>query len=82
MKTTLDTSMLILAISENFKQYNGVEELLSLSEADIKQMGVRNSAHRARMVSNLLVLREKYHQAKNGGKYIELNALIEGECLE
>ncbi|CAD7085603.1 unnamed protein product [Hermetia illucens] len=51
---------------ENFKQYNGVEELLSLSEADIKQMGVRNSAHRARMVSNLLVLREKYHQAKNG----------------
>lgn len=33
-------------------------------EADIKQLGVRNSAHRACMVSSLVALRDKYEHGK------------------
>lgn len=33
-------------------------------EADIKQLGVRNSAHRARLVSSLVALRDKYERGK------------------
>lgn len=34
-------------------------------EADIKQLGVRNSAHRARIVSSLVAIRDKYENGKN-----------------
>lgn len=33
-------------------------------EADIKQLGVRNSAHRARIVSSLVAFRDKYEHGK------------------
>lgn len=48
--------------SENFKKFNGVEELMYFCEADIKQLGVRNSAHRARIVSSLVALRDKWER--------------------
>ncbi|XP_049288693.1 SH2 domain-containing protein 3C isoform X1 [Anopheles funestus] len=58
---------------DKFKSFNGVEELLFLGEADIKKLGIRNNAHRARIVSSLVALREKLVQeshvkaaAKNG----------------
>jgi len=35
-----------------------------LSEADIRDLGVRNGAHRARLVSSLVMLREV--QQRNG----------------
>ncbi|XP_055589274.1 uncharacterized protein LOC129741558 [Uranotaenia lowii] len=44
---------------EKFKQFNGVEDFLYYSEADIKKLGIRNNAHRARIVSSLVALREK-----------------------
>jgi len=31
-------------------------------EADIKQLGIRNSAHRARIVSSLVALRDKHQR--------------------
>jgi len=34
------------------------QDLLMLSEADIRDLGVRNGAHRARIVSSLVMLRE------------------------
>lgn len=34
-------------------------------EADIKQLGVRNSAHRARIVSSLVAFRDKFENGKN-----------------
>ena len=34
------------------------QDLLLLSEADIRELGVRNGAHRARLVSSLVMLRE------------------------
>ncbi|XP_029708812.1 SH2 domain-containing protein 3C isoform X2 [Aedes albopictus] len=42
-----------------FKHFSGVEDFLYVSEADIKKLGVRNNAHRARMISSLVALREK-----------------------
>ncbi|XP_052864406.1 breast cancer anti-estrogen resistance protein 3 homolog [Anopheles cruzii] len=49
---------------DKFKSYNGVEELLFLSEADVKKLGIRNNAHRARIVSSLVALRENLvHEA-------------------
>ncbi|XP_055599680.1 breast cancer anti-estrogen resistance protein 3 homolog isoform X2 [Uranotaenia lowii] len=44
---------------DKFKQFNGVEDFLYYSEADIKKLGIRNNAHRARIVSSLVALREK-----------------------
>ncbi|KAG8335596.1 hypothetical protein J6590_064306 [Homalodisca vitripennis] len=38
------------------------KELLRFSEADIKDLGVKNSSHRARMVSSLVALRAKYEK--------------------
>ncbi|KAK3591467.1 hypothetical protein CHS0354_033465 [Potamilus streckersoni] len=43
-----------------FASYSGVEDLLYLSEADIRDLGLKNAAHRAKVVSSLRVLREKY----------------------
>nr|CAD7207332.1 unnamed protein product [Timema douglasi] len=47
-----------------FQHLQGVEDLLSFSEADIKDLGVKNSAHRARIVSSLVALRTKYDKSK------------------
>ncbi|XP_031617097.1 breast cancer anti-estrogen resistance protein 3 homolog isoform X2 [Contarinia nasturtii] len=46
--------------NESFKKFIGVEELMYFCEADIKQLGVRISAHRARIVSSLVAFRDKY----------------------
>ncbi|XP_054282385.1 SH2 domain-containing protein 3C-like isoform X2 [Macrosteles quadrilineatus] len=48
--------------SHQFERFSGVEELLRFSEADIKDLGVKNSSHRARMVSSLVALRTKYEK--------------------
>lgn len=49
---------------ENLKKFNGVEELMYFCEADIKQLGVKNSAHRARIVSSLVALRDKWQKGE------------------
>ncbi|XP_067001303.1 breast cancer anti-estrogen resistance protein 3 homolog isoform X2 [Anabrus simplex] len=46
-----------------FEKFEGVEDLLSFSEEDIKDLGVKNSAHRARIVSSLVALRSKYEKS-------------------
>lgn len=46
----------LLDYEEHFKKYKGVEDLISFSESDIKELGVKNSSHRARMVSSLVAL--------------------------
>jgi hypothetical protein len=40
------------------------QDLLMFTEADIKKLGVKNSAHRARVVSSLVALRTKYEKGK------------------
>jgi hypothetical protein len=44
-----------------FQKFNGVEDLLEFSEADLKDIGVKISSHRAMIISNLTILRAKYH---------------------
>ncbi|XP_063903243.1 breast cancer anti-estrogen resistance protein 3 homolog isoform X3 [Zophobas morio] len=44
-----------------FQKFNGVEDLLEFSEADLKDLGVKISSHRATIISNLTILRAKYH---------------------
>lgn len=51
------TRLDLLEYEENFKKFVGVEELINFDESDIKQLGVKNSAHRARMVSSLVALK-------------------------
>jgi hypothetical protein len=41
-----------------------VQDLLTFTEADIKDLGVKNSAHRARVVSSLVALRMKHEKGK------------------
>ncbi|XP_049529798.1 breast cancer anti-estrogen resistance protein 3 homolog isoform X1 [Anopheles darlingi] len=50
---------------DNFKGYGGVEEMLFLTESDVKKLGIRNNAHRARIVSSLVALRENLVQEVN-----------------
>lgn len=51
----------------SFRQFVGVEELLHFSETDVKHLGVIKSAHRARIVSSLVALREKAVPLRGGG---------------
>ena len=37
-----------------------------MTERDLNEMGVRNSAHRARMISSLVMLREKLNRTFRG----------------
>lgn len=49
----------LLEYEDSFKKYSGVEELMSFNESDIKDLGVKNSAHRARVVASLVALKGK-----------------------
>ncbi|XP_055295653.1 breast cancer anti-estrogen resistance protein 3 homolog isoform X3 [Sitodiplosis mosellana] len=51
--------------NKSFSKFIGVEELIYFCEADIKQLGVRNSAHRARIVSSLVAFRDKYEHGSS-----------------
>lgn len=54
-------SMDLQQYGDIFKKFEGVEELLEFSEADVKDLGVKISSHRAMIISNLTLLRAKYH---------------------
>nr|XP_023958961.1 breast cancer anti-estrogen resistance protein 3 isoform X3 [Chrysemys picta bellii] len=40
------------------KQYNGVEDLLHLTEVDLRKIGIENQIHRTHILSNILLLQE------------------------
>ncbi|KAL4218805.1 SH3/SH2 adaptor [Mactra antiquata] len=67
IETWLDTLGMMQYV-ECFTQYKGVENLLYVSEADIKDMGIKNPAHRAKVISSLRILREKYERSMLPGK--------------
>lgn len=48
--------------SSKFHKYKGVEDILHFTERDIKALGIRNGSHRARIISSLVVLREKFNK--------------------
>lgn len=49
----------LLEYDVNFKKFNGVAELINFNEIDIKDLGVKNSSHRARLISSLVALKGK-----------------------
>lgn len=49
----------LVEYGDNFKKYSEVKELIDFNESDIKELGVKNSAHRARMVASLVALKGK-----------------------
>ncbi|XP_064463573.1 SH2 domain-containing protein 3C-like isoform X2 [Ornithodoros turicata] len=51
--------------SHLFSKYQGVQDILWMSEKDVKELGVRNGAHRATMASSLVILRRKYEKGKS-----------------
>jgi hypothetical protein len=42
---------------EHLRKFMGVEELINCNESEIKKLGVKNSAHRARMMASLVALK-------------------------
>lgn len=49
----------LLEYDENFKKFSAVVELINFSEIDIKDLGIKNSSHRARLISSLIALKGK-----------------------
>ncbi|GBM03098.1 hypothetical protein AVEN_14594-1 [Araneus ventricosus] len=39
------------------------QDILSLSEKELKSLGVKNNSHRTRMMTSLILLRDKYDRA-------------------
>ncbi|XP_055897909.1 SH2 domain-containing protein 3C-like isoform X2 [Biomphalaria glabrata] len=50
-----------------FHQYGGVEDLIYATESEIKDLGIRIGAHRAKILSSLRILREKYEKGRVTG---------------
>lgn len=46
-----------------FQEFSGVEDLLGFNETKIRDIGVKNCAHRAKLVTSLGYLREKYQKS-------------------
>lgn len=50
-----------------------LKDLLNLTEADVRNLGLKNSAHRAKIISSLRILKEKYergiYQTDKGNHY-------------
>ncbi|CAL1546498.1 unnamed protein product [Lymnaea stagnalis] len=66
----IDTWLEALNMSDYFHlfhQYGGVEDLLYVSESEIKELGIKNGAHRAKIVSSLRILRDKYEKGRVTG---------------
>ncbi|GCB65317.1 hypothetical protein scyTo_0011857 [Scyliorhinus torazame] len=55
-----------LGLPEYFKlfdeEYDGVEDLLHLREADLRQLGIQNQRHRIHIVSSIFLLQESERQ--------------------
>ncbi|KAH9503317.1 hypothetical protein Btru_072720 [Bulinus truncatus] len=50
-----------------FHQYGGVEDLIYATESEIKDLGIRVGAHRAKILSSLRILRDKYEKGRVTG---------------
>ncbi|XP_015907786.2 breast cancer anti-estrogen resistance protein 3 homolog [Parasteatoda tepidariorum] len=50
----------LLRYKHLFKDYNGVEEILWMSERDLKNIGIKTGSHRARLSSSLAILKDKH----------------------
>lgn len=56
------TNWWIKLFTESFIKFIGVEELIYLNECDVENLGVRDSAHRAQIISSLKAVRERHER--------------------
>ncbi|XP_063597046.1 uncharacterized protein LOC134773601 [Penaeus indicus] len=47
-----------------FSKFGGVEDFLYYDEASIKALGIHHQGHRAKIMSSLAILKEKYERGK------------------
>ncbi|CAM4714966.1 unnamed protein product, partial [Lepidochelys kempii] len=62
------------------KQYNGVEDLLHLTEVDLRKMGIENQIHRTHILSNILLLQEA-ERKRVGAKFHRLSYCVVSQRL-
>nr|XP_034300991.1 breast cancer anti-estrogen resistance protein 3 homolog isoform X4 [Crassostrea gigas] len=70
----IDTWLEALGMKEYegvFRDFHGVEDLLNLTEADVRNLGLKNSAHRAKIISSLRILKEKYERGYRKPRVIQ-----------
>jgi len=71
----------VLLLYERQNADERAQELLTLSEGDIRELGVRNGAHRARLVSSLVMLREaQLRQGKSSLTTLIFRAAPHSHC--
>ncbi|GIX74533.1 breast cancer anti-estrogen resistance protein 3 homolog [Caerostris darwini] len=51
-----------------FEDYNGVEDILWMTERDLKNLGIKNGSHRARLATSLTILKDKYLKTSREGR--------------
>ncbi|XP_062920697.1 breast cancer anti-estrogen resistance protein 3 isoform X4 [Mobula hypostoma] len=65
------------------EEYDGVEDLLHLTEADLRQLGIQNQTHRTYIVSNISLLQERERQKElkmmAAGKFASLPRKTHGD---
>ncbi|XP_054707871.1 breast cancer anti-estrogen resistance protein 3 homolog [Uloborus diversus] len=61
-----------------FLDYHGVEDILWMSERDLKNIGINNGGHRARISTSLSFLKDKYNKSFGGKDGMD----IEGNILQ
>ena len=59
-----------------------LQDLLYLSEVQIRDLGLKNSAHRAKVVSSLRILKEKYERTRGGKLMLCLTLLPNDKILD
>ncbi|CAM5135168.1 unnamed protein product, partial [Eretmochelys imbricata] len=62
------------------KQYDGVEDLLHLTEVDLMKMGIENQIHRTHILSNILLLQEA-ERKRGGAKFHRLSYCVVSQRL-
>ncbi|GJQ82778.1 hypothetical protein Trydic_g13481 [Trypoxylus dichotomus] len=60
-----------------FAKFEGVEDIIEFSERDIKELGVKISSHRARIVSSLTALKANYYGTIRRERYLRHSVAVD-----
>ncbi|KAG5677054.1 hypothetical protein PVAND_006838 [Polypedilum vanderplanki] len=55
----------LLEYEDNFKKFVEIQDIINFSEKDIKNLGIKNSLHRARIMENLTELKDNFIKTRN-----------------
>ncbi|KAI4464526.1 sam domain (sterile alpha motif) [Holotrichia oblita] len=60
-----------------FSKFEGVEDIIDFSERDIKDLGVKMSSHRARIVSSLTALKANYYGTVRRERFLRHSVAVD-----